>query len=743
MKNLLILITTLLLSTGVVAQENIEEARDQGPGQTVTVSGIVTNGPELGPIRYFQDETAGLAAYGSSLGELQRGDSVTISGALKDFEGLLELDPVTTFTRHASGKPLPEPKVLTAGQIGEAYESQLVRINNVSFVNSSGTFEAETNYTLSDGENTFEIRIDREAEAIKEEKIPSGTIDLVAICSQYNKYNPPGYQLFPRDMNDIILKGAINILSPVTVQNITKNGFTLQWETDAEATPEAFYGTTPEPGGWTQKVTGTVTPSNGNYLQELNFSGLEPGEVVFSRIYSYLSADTAFAPVAAYATESNSSGNIRAYFNSNVDASYATQTVAQNIGPYMDDTLVAVLDRATESIDMAIYNISSISGASIPEALNRARRRGVDVRVITCGSTSHSGVYDLDAAIPVLERPRENDRSGIMHNKFAVIDANTSNPDKPLVWSGSTNLTYNQIHSDANNILFIQDQALARAYQIEFEEMWGSEGLQPDEARSRFGENKKDNTPHEFIIGGQRVECYFSPSDQTNQKLIHALSSADKNMNVATMLITRTDIAEAIRNAREGGVDVHVLTNKADDNSGSVNTILSSALGSSHYVFDDAASGTMHNKYAVIDNDSPGLDPLVLTGSHNWSNSANETNDENTLIIHSEDIANQYFQNFAARFKINNGVLATGTNFQKRPVTTTYPNPVSGRLFLHSPHTIATVELFSSSGMRLLQIEPVDSRQGEIDMHPRRPGLYLLRITLQNGLSETVRIIKK
>ena len=40
----------------------------------------------------------------------------------------------------------------------------------------------------------------------------------------------------------------------------------------------------------------------------------------------------------------------------------------------------------------------------------------------------------------------------------------------------------------------------------------------------------------------------------------------------------------------------------------------------------------------------------MLTGSHNWSNSANVRNDENTLIIHDQDIANQYFQEWMARF---------------------------------------------------------------------------------------------
>jgi len=66
-----IIITALLfvgiLTTGY-AQENILEAREMPIGTVVTVKGIATNGSELGIIRYMQDATAGIAAYGSAVG---------------------------------------------------------------------------------------------------------------------------------------------------------------------------------------------------------------------------------------------------------------------------------------------------------------------------------------------------------------------------------------------------------------------------------------------------------------------------------------------------------------------------------------------------------------------------------------------------------------------------------------------------------------------------------------------------
>ncbi|MFW5756560.1 MAG: phospholipase D-like domain-containing protein, partial [Tangfeifania sp.] len=464
--------------------------------------------------------------------------------------------------------------------------------------------------------------------------------------------------------------------------------------------------------------------------------------VIYAQPYSYASSDTAFAPLASYATESNSTGDIKVYFNTDVDTTYAIHQTAQNIGGALDDTLVAYIDRAEESIDFAIYSFSNVSSASVPDALNRAKNRGLQVRVIACGTNQNPGLNFLDQDVPVLVAPNENNRDGIMHNKFAVIDAESSKPDKPVVWTGSTNISYNQIVSDANNMIFIQDQALARAYKIEFEEMWGSQTEQPNQEYSRFGADKTDNTPHEFIIGGNRVESYFSPSDGTNQQLINAIHSADNNLNVGTMLITRTDLALAISDAKARGVATNVLT-EGDANTETVNSILSDALGSNAYVFDNVTYGILHHKYAVVDNNKPGFDPLVITGSHNWSNSANSRNDENTLIIHNSDIANQFYQNFAARFKANNGLLATQvTSFEKADILV-YPNPATDRLNIISSERISQIEVYSVSGLKQTELKPDNETTLNLDVKNLKPGIYFLRIVLNSSKTETFKFLKK
>jgi len=131
MKKLVLSIALTCLGQQLFAQ-TIEQVRNLGIGQTVTVSGVVTNGSELGPIRYMQDGTAGIACYGSNLNTIIKGDSITAVGVLFEFNGLLELSPTNSFTNHGQAVVQPAAQVIPIPSAGEALEGQLVRFDNVT-----------------------------------------------------------------------------------------------------------------------------------------------------------------------------------------------------------------------------------------------------------------------------------------------------------------------------------------------------------------------------------------------------------------------------------------------------------------------------------------------------------------------------------------------------------------------------------------------------------------------------------
>lgn len=652
-KTLLIALVFLGLASITNAQSTILEARGMAVGSVVTVKGVVTNGAEMGVIRYLQDNTAGIAAYGSLTMVANRGDSVSVTGTLKNYNQLLEIDPVSSFTVLSTGHPVPAPILLTPGQIAEAFESRLIRVENVTFADAGTIFTGNKKYEFSaNGQSGF-IFIKSNQTDIVGQPVPSGNVNITGILSQFDYNNPTaGYQLLPRLIEDIEQISSIFFTNTLTNTNFTKTELDFSWTTNIAGSSEIFYGLTEE----TVKAN-HASGTGGSADHEIFLTSLSAGQIIWVNAFSVSGSDTAFSGVTPFATISNSSGDMKVYFNTAVDHDYSNGVNAIVLPNTIDDTLISYINRAKYSIDLTMYNFNNTGISNVSNALKAAANRGVIVRVIGCGTTANLGIDELiGSAVNVLIGPSGSARTGIMHNKFILFDVESADANDPLVWTGSTNLTTGQINTDPNNVIIIQDQSLARTYKIEFEEMWGSKNTTPNATNARFGFNKKNNTPHEFVINGKRVECYFSPTDGVNAKIVETINTASNDLSIATMLITRNEMADAIVARKSAGVAVNILTNAEGNNGAAVNTVLSAALGT-HYTFDNVMNGIMHHKYMVVDQNAPASDPMVLTGSHNWSAAADNDNDENTLIIHDATIANLYYQNFVKRFVENDGVL--------------------------------------------------------------------------------------
>ena len=75
--------------------------------------------------------------------------------------------------------------------------------------------------------------------------IPAAPITLIGIASQYAPSGIGGYQLLPRDANDIIFSG-INMTSALTQSNLSNNGFDISWTTDNTGNSNIAYGLSSE-----------------------------------------------------------------------------------------------------------------------------------------------------------------------------------------------------------------------------------------------------------------------------------------------------------------------------------------------------------------------------------------------------------------------------------------------------------------------------------------------------------------
>jgi len=447
-------------------------------------------------------------------------------------------------------------------------------------------------------------------------------------------------------------------------------------------------------------------------------------------------------------TEVNATNKIKYYFNKPVNTSVSKGVNAQYLNNCMGDTLVAYINRAKYTLDIAVYNYTS-SFPAIAVAVNSAHNRGVRVRWIYDYESSNTGIPLLNSAINKLRSPNPGSDYFIMHNKFMIIDALSPNPNDAIVWTGSSNWNSQQFNTDYNNTVVIQHQPLAIAYRNQFNVMWGDTGIAPNLALSKFGEDKTDLGNHNFVIDGKQVEVYFSPSDGVNSKILNAINSANTDMYFGMSTFTMNSVASQLVTKYNTGVYVAGINDIAN-NGNSPHGILTSGIGSTYKIHNLA--GIYHNKYLIVDASNKCSDPLVLTGSHNWTNSADTKNDENTLIIHDDTAANIFYQSFYANFSALGGTLTKIPDCDEISVpdvaspannVLVFPNPSSGNVsvtYTTSSTADVQINIYDIAGKQILSYTQNDVTAGQhnYQLQLSYPGMYLIKVNTHAGVANKI-----
>ncbi len=461
----------------------------------------------------------------------------------------------------------------------------------------------------------------------------------------------------------------------------------------------------------------------------------------FKSLYTY---SLTLLVMVAFNIEATAIGKIRCFFTQPVNTAVSKGVQAQYLNNCMGDTIVAYINRSKYTLDIAVYNYTS-TFPGIAAAVNSAFNRGVRVRWIYDSSSSNTGIPLLVSGVRRLVSPADGGDYSIMHNKFMVIDANSGNAADAVVWTGSSNWNSQQFNDDYNNAVAIQDQALAKAYRAHFNMMWGDTGIAPNLSASKFGQFKTDLGAHSFLIEGKLVELYFSPADGTNTKIQAAMNSANSDLYFSMSTFTSNSNATLLISKSTSGVYVAGV-NDPSITSASPYTILTSGLGSNFKVH--TGSGLYHHKFLIADASNKCSDPLVLTGSHNWTFSADTKNDENTLIIHDDTAANIYYQAFHADFTALGGTLmsipdcTTGGSLLEQASfdMAVYPNPAVGSFFLkfqgQSPQ-FADVQVYDLNGRRVADaVITLNDLMGDhtLKVSNLKAGVYMIKIVNDAGV---------
>lgn len=748
---------TLNLSAEVIDTNepmSIAEARQLPQGTTVTVAGWLTVTDQFrGPV-YFQDGTGGLAWYDDALmrsGDeflisAVEGDSIVVTGELGNFNNLLQIINYDSYNIYPEGNNVQEPLSITAAQLNSGdFESQLVTINDAQF-QDSGTFSGAANYNFDDASGEAEMRVDNFVSTIIGTPIPAGEINITGVAGRFQSFR----QLLPRHLNDLEdASGGPRILSSFPYERAaTPNSITFEWITESAGHSEVCYGTT------ISLELGCVSEETSTTEHTITVSGLDPASVYKAQVRSAINTDTSASSIQIVSTRSpdGTTGEILAYFNKSVDHNLATfQAASQNVN--FEQQLIERIDNAEDSAVFAFYNISGGVGNAVANAIIAAHNRGVDVRVIGSGHTGNPNQiigYLHNNGV----RAVQSTGSEQQHNKFAAIDANHQDPTKAWVVTSSWNATDSGTFNQFQNMINIQDVALARAYLLEFNQMWGAESGDFNSSNAKFSQDKEVVNPSVFWIGEDdtEVRLFFSPQGNTESEIIRSLGTADYSINIGLNLITRVTLSNAMRNRFQEGVKVRGVIGDIGGQASQWDHL--NNWGADVHDFSATGTGLLHHKYAVVDGEDPALNPIVITGSHNWSNNANTWNDENTLFIYSARVANEFIQEFGARYVEAGGqdnITVTSTDDETGQVPgefkvhQNYPNPFNPTTnisFTLSQNDQVTIRVYDVMGREVARLLSQDSfgtgsHIVTFDASNLSSGMYIYQVSLASGQVQT------
>jgi phosphatidylserine/phosphatidylglycerophosphate/cardiolipin synthase-like enzyme len=394
--------------------------------------------------------------------------------------------------------------------------------------------------------------------------------------------------------------------------------------------------------------------------------------------------------------------SIQVYFNHDRSVDF-TESYRQKTRPGVDlaAKLIAAIDSSQSSIDIAVQEFQL---PNIAQALAVKSQAGIKIRVIlehnysrplselttadveglTTREREHyqefQKLVDIDgngtlspaeinqrdaliilrnAKISILDDTADGSRgSGLMHHKFMVVDGHR-------VIVTSANWTMSDIYGDLsrpesegnqNNLVQIESSPLAAAFTTEFNLMWG-DGTAGNQI-SQFKARKPARPLVEVFVGKTRVLVQFSPTskqqawdDSTNGSIGKFLGTSQQQVDFALFVFSEPGLGNILQTQSQRGVKVRGLIDRQfayrDYSSGL------SLMGADGKNLCQAATTTqalstigvptlptgdlLHHKFAIIDRRT------VITGSHNWSNAANYSNDETLLVIQNNPTVAAHF----------------------------------------------------------------------------------------------------
>jgi len=347
------------------------------------------------------------------------------------------------------------------------------------------------------------------------------------------------------------------------------------------------------------------------------------------------------------------------------------------------EQIVQLIERAADetwALDIAIYEYEL---SEIVQAVKAAYVRGVNVRIVyhakNGDAQTEENEKNLEGLPATLKRARIT--SKICHHKFIVLSRLSQAERSPeAMLCGSTNFTHNGVYRQANVVHVTQDVVIAQYYLNLFEVLF--QGKTPTETRDYINQNNP-------IENGQSAFAGFSPrSERTDlQAFVQTINGAKRDVLFCTAFDLYDELEAALLGKPRDPILRYGLQNSRSQITGihadrTADFVATAMLTNGLEGFlKESTKGqrgniVIHTKLIVVDFTSD--NPIVISGSHNFSKAASESNDENFLVLRGNtDVADCYgcelmrlYDHYRFRFRLKDGKNEPSSQPAKLPALT-------------------------------------------------------------------------
>lgn len=328
----------------------------------------------------------------------------------------------------------------------------------------------------------------------------------------------------------------------------------------------------------------------------------------------------------------------------------------------LETVIVEFIAGAKESLDIAVQEIDSMP---IAEAILDARWRGVAVDVfleqdylrsklkatpeppaLEPGETPAQAVYRVQWRSDELDLERDATlarnrrilaallRNGveargdfnpdIFHQKFILRDYRGRARPTSALLTGSANFTQTDTHLNLNNVFVFRNAYVCQQYRVEVEQL----------SRGRFGRELHGDVPKTYDLAGVPVKVLFAPDHTPELEFMKQMLKVRDGGNIWFAIFTfagSSGIDDTMLALARGGVQIRGVLDPTQANQGwaapqwlkhkNIELRVPRKEG------DLASLRKVHHKMMVID------DRIVVAGSFNYTQPANDYNDENLFVI--------------------------------------------------------------------------------------------------------------